>query len=221
LALAVDDLAQRRYPEAVASAAAADAAILAALPDDYQARAQALTIGGVARLVPTPRNAEDVKVAMTAFESAAKLFPPQADIDSFDPLLAQALAWRGAAGAAWANLGEEGWPGDCTLATCVLYSFTQPSPPADVCEVDWVKKTAPDYPKTGLRKGYIGAVIVGFRLGDDMAVHDERVLAEVPTAEFGAAALKSMKAWRLAHPPSNLLGCRDNYITMFSFQIMD
>lgn len=105
LRLAASDIAARQYRNALKSATRAEAAIASTLPDEPRELAEAILFAGIARLVPYPRTVDDVQTAHNEFGRARRLFPPQKDVDTFDPVLAQILAWDGAATAALKSLG--------------------------------------------------------------------------------------------------------------------
>jgi hypothetical protein len=225
LRLAASDVAAGQYRNALNSATRAEAAIASAAPLQLRERAEAILIAGIARLVPFPRAIDDVQAARKDFDRARRLFLPQADIDSFDPLLAQILAWDGAAGAAQASLlGEERdakqREADARQSRTMPKTFAyQMDESIDCATVKWIERQAPQFPRSALRRGSIGAVFVGFRLGDDLTARDARVLAEVPVAEFGDAALSAMAHWRAAELPSGGPACHENLVSRFTFAI--
>lgn len=224
LRLASHDALEERFRKARESAAMAESAILKAAPDSIHARANAIAIGGIARLVPHPRKVTDVQAAHNEFSRARRLFGPQEDIDTFDPLLAKIMAWNTAAWSALGAMGKEDFPDhddpDEAGAEPAPPTFRYQADPAIECgTVAWARRDAPNYPATPLRKGYIGAVLVGFRIGDDLAVHDARVLAEVPNATFGEAALRAVRQWRVAAPATGGPECNRNRLTFFRFII--
>ncbi|MEX0643932.1 MAG: hypothetical protein WD076_01375 [Parvularculaceae bacterium] len=221
LVLAANDSNARRFNDAIDSAIRAEAAIIAVLPEDYRLRARAILISGVAHLAPRPRSVNDVEMANQEFVRAARLFPPQNDIESFDPLFAKILAWSAVAKAALSNLGARDFKSECAPddEPCQLAYFVGPQPTDEECAIDWDRRDPPKYPSLAASEGYLGGAIVGYRLSEDLVVHDQRVLAEVPNMLFGDYSLKSMNEWRLAHPPARLPGCKENRITTFIFSI--
>lgn len=65
----------------------------------------------------------------------------------------------------------------------------------------------------------IGAVYVGYAVGEDLRVRDARVLAEVPESRFGEASLEAMTEWRAGALPPGDPACRRNLVTRFTFAI--
>jgi hypothetical protein len=63
----------------------------------------------------------------------------------------------------------------------------------------------------------IGAVFLGYRLGEDLKVTDARVLAEVPVAKFGDAAVKAVSEWRAKALPGGDPVCYRNLTTSILF----
>ena len=223
LRLAASDLAAERFRSALKTATRAEATIASVLPDQPRELAEAILIAGIARLVPYPRTVDDVQTAHNDFGRARRLFSPQQDIDTFDPLLAQILAWNGAASAALHSLGKKEYPDHADTD-----SRSDPGPKMfeyqldesiDCAKVAWLEKPAPRFPISALRRGSIGAVFVGYRLGEDLAVHDARILAEVPAAEFGETALRTMAQWRAEALPAGGPACHQNLVTQFTFVI--
>lgn len=215
LSLATSDIINEEYPEARKSAAQAEAAILKAGGDE-RSRASAILIGAIARVVPYPKEAEDVKAAHDDLVDARSLFPLQDDLDSFDPLLAKIIAWEAATNVTLKMLHFDE-PAD------VANAETQSVPPlfkgAIGCEeVEWVERIAPEYPSRALRQGTIGAVVVGFRIGDDFRIRDARVLAEVPGDTFGEGVLESISGWQAKELPADP-ACHQNLTTAVMFML--
>ncbi|HXI86286.1 MAG TPA: energy transducer TonB [Parvularculaceae bacterium] len=215
LRLANADLRGERYEKARASAAEAEK--LLNLPNLYRQKAIAIMVGGAARLLPVPRKVADVEAAHNEFLRAIALFPPQKDLDSFDPTFAQALAWNTTALAALKDLGGRDFDhandSPCKEDDCK--SFVNEKTLKE-CGLEWDQYHPPDYPRKPQQKGYIGAAILGYHLGDDLAVHDARILAEVPQNMFGGAVLAAAKQWTLKAPPPDKLECRQ-FITPVAF----
>lgn len=226
LRLAAYDVAEERYRKARESAAMAEAAIRKAAPDSSRALAQAIVIRGVSQLVPYPRELDDVQFAHNQFVRALDLFEPQQDIDSFDPLFAQTLAWYSATDSVLYGMGRSDYPdheGDPAKKDAEdWHFFTYQSDPSIVCgEVEWAEQDAPRYPGRALRRGYIGAILIGYRLGEDLRVHDARVLAEVPKEAFSDVALDAVKAWRASALPAGDPACWLNLTITIRFVLED
>lgn len=176
-------------------------------------------IQGAAALMPINRFLSSIEEAHAQFIRAANLFPPQKDIETFDPLFAKLFAWDYATHAALESRGdwyrdkkiEENWPG-----------FPQPIEEgiaAEECSGDWESRRPPSYPEDAARHNYIGAAIVGYHLNDDGTVKGARLLAEVPAATFGTYALKAAEKWRHKLPMDSRPGCRRNLLSSFIFVI--
>jgi TonB family protein len=217
LELAVGYLNAGRFEAAKESASVAEAMIAAAAPLDYRARAQAITIQGAAALLPINRFLSSIDEAHAQFVRAANLFPPQKDIETFDPIFAKLIAWDYATHAALQSRGdwyrdkkiEENWPGFPPLFEGEI--------PAEECSGDWESRKAPSYPDKAAGHNYIGAAIVGFHLNDDGTVEGAKLLAEVPVDTFGKYALKAAEKWRHKLPLDPRPGCRRNLLTSFIF----
>jgi hypothetical protein len=224
LRLASSDLAAHNYRNALTSATRAEAAIAAALPDQPRKLAEAILIAGIARLVPLPRTIDDVQTAHNDFGRAHRLFSPQKDIDTFDPLLAQILAWDGAASSALRSLGEQDYPKQAATVDRAagprpkLFEY-QLDESIDCAKVEWLERQPPRFPHVASMSRSLGGAFVGYRLGDDLAVRDARVLAEVPAAKFGESALSSMAQWRARELPAGGPACHENLVTQFTFAI--
>lgn len=226
LALAAAAIRDQRYRTAGESAARAESLLRSTAPERSRGLAQALLLGGAAKLAPLSRRIDDVQDAHNAFVRARRLFEPQADLEDFDPLLGQIVAWDGAAGAALKALDREDYPdhegadGDTVDAMPDLFAAGAYS--SEQCdELEWREREPPRYPSGALRRGTIGAVIVGFNLNDDLEITDATILAEVPQKAFGESALESMADWRLAASPVDDPACRRNLLTKFTFVIDD
>ena len=221
LQLATGDVAAGRYRKAVASAAAAEAALLNAAPGNSRSLATAIMLGAIARLVPFPRDVEDVQAAHNELSRARRLFPPQKDIDSFDPLLAQVLAWNQASGAALRSLGFEDYPDheEEDGSGSELPPLFEREETVECGEVEWLEREAPRYPRGALRRGTIGAVFMGYHLEDDLTIRDVRILAEVPKKEFSEYAIAAVNEWRVEKLPAGGPECYRNLTVSIQFAI--
>jgi hypothetical protein len=153
------------------------------------------------------------------------LFPLQKDIDAFDPVLAKVLAWDAATTAAMITEGRDAYPehdhpeGHHEWYFPELFGLTRLT--AEECGVDWDARKSPNFPRVPLVKGFIGAVLVTYSFGDDNAVHDAKILAEVPNDVFGQAAIAAVAKWKLSAPVTDAPACRLNQMTQFTFVITD
>ena len=221
IALTMEDFAAGRYPDAVRSAASSEAAIRAATPDDTETLAQIILVGGAARIMPVHRTYGQLLAAHREFRRARRLFPPQKDIESFDPLFAQVLAWDAAADAAYRHNRKNGFPDDAARDEPPMPPvFEESGENDDHCgHIEWQSRKPPEYPDEAEKAGYVGAVLVGYNIGDDLKVSDPKILAEVPALKFGYAAASSMSDWRAEPLASDDPACRHNLLTRFTFVI--
>jgi len=219
LHMALHELNKKKYEDAKVSAARAEASINAALPGEYQSRAQAIIIGGAALLLPRPRELATIDAAHTEFDRARRLFPIQKDIDSFDPVLAQVMAWDTATHAVLISDVSE------SIAKETMEKWPEGNPifeneiDPDECAGDWSQRPHPNYPTRANSWGYIGGVTVGFNIGEDGRVRDARILAEVPGSVFGKFVLKAMRRWIRERPLDPRPGCTTNLINSFAFMM--
>ena len=87
----------------------------------------------------------------------------------------------------------------------------------DCSPIEWVKQEAPKYPSDMAKQGYVGAVLVGYSLGEDGIPYDIRVLAQVPDTTFGNVSAQSVRKWRAKPLPGVPLSCREKLVTPFRF----
>lgn len=218
LELAKYDVAVEKYDVAADSAEKAEKSLEDAIPNDYRARAQAITLRGIAALLPITYVTYRISEAHSHFNRAIGMFPLQTSIDSFDPVLAQAIAWDRTAHAALyskridykARTIAETWP-EMPLFLSRDVEFSE-------CKPDWGERKPPQYPALAERNYYIGVALIGYHLNEDGAVRDARVLAEVPHAVFGETALESMSAWKVKDPSKIPPECMTDLWTVFTFQ---
>lgn len=145
LRLARGDLTKSRYEKAIESAQRAEEIISTAIPDDYRRKAQAILIGGIAHLSPLPRSIKDVQMAHDEFIRAIRLFPPQKNLDNFDPILAQLLAWNAGADAALYSLRQKEYHNHKTKsrdekAAEPIQIFEERKKSFDECNIEWAKR---------------------------------------------------------------------------------
>lgn len=221
--LAFHEIDQERFDRAERYAQRAERHIQEAAPDQLQVVISILYANGLALVAGGKRSKQDVEDAYWYFNRAVGLFPPQKDIETLNPLLAKVLAWRSAtvvAGRSDAYMKNTRSP-KIQESDTLKYAnivWQTPKPENDVCELSWEERIPPGYPKKELRKGTVGAVLLGYNITDNGLVKDARILAEVPgKTGFGEEALASTKEWRLekSTPPE----CRQNLVAHISYMI--
>jgi tetratricopeptide (TPR) repeat protein len=220
------DLLNERYRKAADSAEQAEAAILAAAPDDHRTLAIAVMTQGAALLLPSPRPQWKIADAHVEFQRARALFPPQQDIATFDPVLGQLMAWEMAARAAYRTQGRDEYaehthaPGatDDEMPNLFVVSGTNRK---QCPETEWENRDPPEYPPGALQKGYIGAVVIGFNLQPDKMLSDVAILGEVPANRFSEAVLEAAVGWKVGKVPDGEPACMLNQFTSVTFVIED
>jgi hypothetical protein len=172
--------------------------------------ARGLVYGGIARIADSARLEGGLDDGRKMLDRAFALFPPQENIDTFDRLLALAMAWekasdhvQGEGESRREEFGEEAQ---------IRHRWRNPKSPA--CNAEWSKRQPPRLAAATGRKPVAGAVVIGFDL-DDQGVARSVVLASLHGPALGEAAQKAMKSWRLKSPPAP--ECRTNYITTISY----
>ena len=221
LHLAASYFKKEQYPDALDTATKSEHAFEASAPENHSQRANAIIIAGASKLIPFPRKLDDVIAAHEDFSRAVRLFPPQKDFESFDPVLAQAHGWFAAADAAIGSMGEDHKETVPRGKGPTPPMFEQSPAPSAGCGSQWDERLPPKYPSAANRRGYIGAVIAVYDLGDDLSVHNPRILVEVPVETFSKTVLKSMEKWTLKTPPADHPACRDNRTTQFTFVLTE
>ncbi len=225
--LAAGELKKERYSSAIDAAEKAEAAIATLWPDNIDKMSEVLLIQGIATLVPFPRTIEDVLAASDLFERIIQLYPPQKSVEDFDVILASAIAWGAATDAAFRSHSKK--PQDLPEEQSELneveaephFIFESARNGPDDCGIEWETRIPPKYPTAAGRRGYIGAVMVVYDLGDDLVVHNPRILAEVPAFAFSKKVRNNMHTWRLKAPSVDHPACRTNQLTQFTFVIED
>lgn len=219
LHVAFSDHEAKFYPAARKSAVIAERAIAEALPDDYRGRAQAIIIGAVSILIPQPRSIEEIQRAHNELTDAMRLFPPQKDIESFDPILAEVIAWDGLTFGAILSMNRNDYPDhenmDFDDPKNQYPTFIEGEKSAAACNIAWSKSPI-DYPSEQARDAHMGAVVIGFDLPNDRPTNI-KLLAEVPGKGFGASVLRNVHRWRLATPQLNEPACKANRILSVTF----
>lgn len=218
LELAVFDINSYKYPLAAESAEKAEAAIEAAAPQDRRTRAQAIMIQGAAALLPLNRFLSSIEKAHAHFERAMWLFPPQKDIETFDPILAQLAAWdltaRALVGGSQTEYRANQILSEWREAPVLLKRDAE----YGECKIEWEERKPPRFPHEAADKNYAGATFIGFHLDEDGGVRDARILAEVPKAVFGETALKAVRAWRAKASSEIEPECKTDLLTYITFQ---
>ncbi len=195
---------------AVAASERAEELLEAVEPEAARAKAEIYYFRSAARLLGDPssrlaaiRSHEDIEFART-------LLPSQPSLDDFDQLVVDAAAWDAALHAVARtrsfDIGSK-------YAADIPPIFKR-SAERGACELNWDDRSPPDYPPKAGRRGYIGAVLIGFDV-DEVGVSRAKILAEVPSPYFGEAALIAVERWRLKTPPPEK--CRRDHVTQFVF----
>ncbi|HXI86794.1 MAG TPA: hypothetical protein VNH64_05015 [Parvularculaceae bacterium] len=196
--------------------------------------AQSLLLAGGVRITRPDRAEKDIIEAIALFDAAFPLFPPQADIDRFDPLLARLISWRqsvaalaNAYGSTWKTKTGSRLPTGEDLKSAfetaqarstVESEVRWENPHPEYCDADdnWKSRELPNYPASAVNAGLIGGIVIGYDL-NDTGVERTIVLADLEKAKFGKNAVEAMANWRLAKPlPEE---CRKNHLAIFSFTI--
>lgn len=223
LELGAADLAAGRPRRAIECASSAETILRDSGIEDYRRLARAKLIRGAAILVENPIDLSAGLAAHTEFQSARSLIPLQKGIDSFDPVLAQVIAWDTAAAAALVSMGGGDYPphkhDDANDHHDGDRIFDRDMRPDNCGGVEWAVRMPPVYPRDALRKNFIGAVLVGFKIADDLTVEDAKILAEVPSERFAGAVLDAVRSWRARPLENDNPACRENQIAKFTFAI--
>lgn len=215
--LASTDIRRKRYREARNSAERAEVLIAEVFPENFRSQATAAIFHGVSWLAPMPRTEKNTLRAIHSFVRAGGMFPPQENIETFDPLLAQAFGWQSVGHAVYLSNGfsKENLPDSISEAGLFGGDYKT----FEECGVSWDTREPPRYPRKELQRGYLGGVVIGYHLGDDVYVHEPRILAEVPGGAFSDAVLEAVADWKLTTPLQDDPRCRKNRITWFTFII--
>lgn len=230
--LAVARIGSRKYAQAKV-AADTGAAIAARLdPPAPVLQREILFLAGLARVAGVNRTEEEVYEAVVLFDRTTQLFPPQKDIDHFDRLLAKTIAWRQSLGALADSYGSiptiktgSRLPDGEDLKSAyeranarssVDKQYSWETPPPAICaqQLSWRERKLPKYPRSAIVKGSIGAILIGYDV-NGIGVERSVILADFASAGFGAAAVESMKDWRLE--PGSDPACWKNLVTNFNF----
>jgi hypothetical protein len=215
LKLTVEEFSAEEYRNAEVSAAKAEAAILKADPNASRELAKVILLGAVASLGQTRPDRYTFQAAKEQFDRARRLFPPQKDLESFDPLLAQVMAWHRASRRALRK--EMGWAPPDSGPAPPLFQY-QADGSLECDDFEWEEQPSPHYPPGAVLHRYYGVVVVGYRLGEDLRVHDARVLAEIPAGEqFGEFSLAALSEWRAKSLPSG--GSECSYVKFWNFGV--
>jgi hypothetical protein len=225
LQLATADMGNEEYEDAIASSSKAETQFRTVAPEENRRIAAAILISGISQLVPYPREIEDIEAAHNKFISGRQLFSAQRDIESFDDLFAELLAWDAAADAAVHSIDLDHYPGHKGKSEAEFHGeiplMLESGAELENCGVEWKKRPRPRYPNSASYRGYIGAVLIAYDLGDDLKVHNPRIIAEVPKDEFSDNTLRAIRNWELAAPPKDDIACRTNLITQMTFVIKE
>jgi hypothetical protein len=202
---------------------------------DNRLYAELLLFGGVARVSKSRRTESDIIEAVSLFDAIFPLFPPQQDIDSFDSLLGLAMAWQhsiwtlteSVGGTKSIKSGSRLPTGEDLKAAYEramqaqdegeVFTWREPRPEMCKTAIVWKTRDPPEYPMQAIRKGYIGAVIIGYDLTED-GVLRTKVLGEVNGGVLSQRAVESMSDWKLMQPPPP--ACAKNNVVFFGFTMV-
>lgn len=219
------DMSRNRYSVAVNSATASLRHYEPFRDFSPREYTNALMARGISNVAGTQRNNDDIIDATHDFNAAVEMFPPQTDIETFDPLLAAVIAWDVAARSA-AFSDNSGAPQTGSrirskppeLPGIESMKWATPRPTRDQCQFVWKNRPAPEFPNSAARSGFLGAVLIGYHL-DGTKVSGARILAEVPQqSEFGESTLDAVEEWELESEPLDEV-CRRNIITTIQFRL--
>lgn len=226
LELASAYLDDRHFEDAAASADRAETLFRRAQPEDRRPLAAALLVGGMARLAQQPRTVERIQQAHNALVRARQLFPPQKSIQDFDPMLAEILAWGAIADESLDWSGNDDYPDHADLDPDSPHSLPNLliDGAASRCEVrewpDWDRSAIPvhkfrDLYLNDYQTGYVGGIVVGVHVSEDLAITDVRVLAEAPGKLFSDYVAAGIEGKRLSVAPGTGQDCSGDLIRAF------
>ena len=187
--------------------------------------ASAYITGAISYVAGRKRTEQDFIDATDLFRDAIELFPPQTSIDSFDPLLAIAIAWHGASNSAglsdylisrWRNRGRmDRRPPSLNSIGGVKWASKPPR--ASLCRFEWSTNGDPEYPESSRLKGIMGAALVGYHI-EENKVKNARLLAEIPEqSTLGEISLNSMSSWVLLNEVPDY--CLNDNLFLFQFTL--
>ncbi len=130
-----------------------------------------------------------------------------------NPVVSYAIAW-GMAAQSMQNSRGVSKKKLINIDTSILNSRPENCP-----NVKWISRKEPEYPKNLAKKGYNGAALIQFTLGEDGIPTDVKVAAEVPMPMFGKFAAQVVPSWRAEPLPGVPLKCRNFIHTPFLFQM--
>lgn len=171
----------------------------------------ALTYGAISLIAERKRNAASLRLARQYLHRSIALFPPQASIDSFDPMLAQAFVWLRSLELIPEAREKSG--------------ATPPDPPVrwidhtnDTCAaVEFAHIKKPRYPAPSKNRGVIGSAMIGYEMSADR-VSRSVVIGEMYGSGFGQAVVEAMKSWKAKSPVAPQ--CAKNKVLFANFKIL-
>lgn len=194
--------ASNEYPvgaqvERLREAAAIYAPEIGPVPVDARSLARALMFRGAVRVVSPGSSRQDIVAADQDFLLACSLLPAPRSIGSYDPMLAQSLAWQMLARGIAKKLGLQDMREDPSYAkldgvSCRWQTEDFASDLAAGCEYrTWRPVWAPlnNYRKPG---DNYDAVVYGFQLDQNLNILEPRILAEAPKRRHGEETLRRM-----------------------------
>ena len=185
--------------------------------------ATTLIARGIGYVAGKNRKNDDIVAANFDFNDAIALFPAQSSIETFDPLLATAVAWDAVSGAAATSDNVAGLsPGTNfnrkrpELKGDELVKWAGPRPSYAECDFQWKPRRRPRFPTADAVRDTIGGVFLGYHI-EGTKVVGARVLAEVPErSQFGERALSAVSNWELEKPLANP-ACGRNLLITYQF----
>ena len=143
---------------------------------------------------------EDYVDAIRAARRGIAAYPPQPLDQPVDPILGSLLGWeaglRNAAGQFNKDLSE---------LNADVYDPAWDDgryPTAMGCDVEWIERSAPNYPSEGARRGQVLGMMFEYYLDTDGSVIRVDPLGDIrDTGGFGEAAIEAMHTWRATPQP--------------------
>jgi len=76
-------------------------------------------------------------------------------------------------------------------------------------DVEWTKRVIPNFPKLEIPRGFIGASIIQYSLGEDGIPYDVKIAAQLPVSQFGQIVAKAVTKWRAKPLTGVAVACRE------------
>lgn len=148
-------------------------------------------------------NYNEMQAAQKEFQAGLNTLGPQR-YDRINPLVLNIEIWS-----TIANVVNEHKKGE--KQTSMTLDFPKIVGRPEACpKVEWINQAIPNFPRLKIPRGFVGASVIQYSLGEDGIPYDVKIAAQLPVSQFGQIVAMAVTKWRAKPLTGVPTACREN-----------